>query len=57
MNGDTKIVNRVDAGFGIVWFIGWLFTVGYLHLVRVSLIKALLAILVWPYFLGDTMGH
>lgn len=34
---------------GSLWIIGWLFTIGFLHL---SFGKGLLAIVVWPYFLG-----
>ena len=31
------------------WFGGWLFTIGFLHL---GFWKGVLALLVWPYFLG-----
>ena len=34
---------------GAVWFIGWLFTIGYLHL---SFWSGVLGIVIWPYFLG-----
>lgn len=34
---------------GTVWFIGWLFTIGFAELVWW---KALLALVAWPYFLG-----
>jgi hypothetical protein len=57
MAGDTRVVwGKIDGGglFGPIWVIGWLFTVGYLHL---HLIKGLLAIVVWPYFLGAGMAH
>ena len=37
------------SGLGIVWFAGWLFTIGYLDL---SFWRGVLAIVVWPYFLG-----
>ena len=37
------------AGAGILWFIGWLFTIGYANLVWW---KIILGIVVWPYFLG-----
>jgi hypothetical protein len=32
-----------------IWFIGWLFTIGYLHL---SFGRGVLAIIVWPYYMG-----
>jgi hypothetical protein len=34
---------------GTVWFGGWLFTIGFLHL---TFWKGVAAIVVWPYFLG-----
>lgn len=40
---------RVDTGFGIVWFIGWLFTIGFTSPVWW---QALLGLFVWPYYLG-----
>jgi hypothetical protein len=40
---------KVDTGFGIVWFIGWLFTIGFLKL---AFWNAVLAIVIWPYYLG-----
>jgi hypothetical protein len=34
---------------GVIWFIGWLFTIGFVHLVWW---KIILGIVVWPWFLG-----
>jgi len=34
---------------GALWVIGWLFTIGFLHL---SFGKGVLAIILWPYYLG-----
>lgn len=34
---------------GSVWFAGWLFTIGFLHLM---FWKGVLAVVVWPYYLG-----
>ena len=34
---------------GIIWFIGWLFTIGFAELVWW---KILLGIVIWPYYLG-----
>ena len=34
---------------GMLWFAGWLFTLGYLKL---GLGKGLLALIIWPYYLG-----
>jgi hypothetical protein len=35
---------------GLLWLIGWLFTIGLLHL---PFWKGVLAVLVWPYYLGS----
>jgi uncharacterized membrane protein len=35
---------------GTLWCVGWLFTIGFLHL---GFWKALLALAVWPYYLGS----
>jgi hypothetical protein len=41
------------SSIGTLWFAGWLFTIGYLHLL---FWKAVLAIVLWPYYLGLTMS-
>ena len=46
-----KIENHSFAGG--VWRIGWLFTIGFLHL---SFWKAVLAIIIWPYHIGATVN-
>jgi len=38
---------------GVIWFIGWLFTISFAHLVWW---KILLGIIVWPLFLGQALG-
>ncbi len=48
------IVSHQDS-LGGLWAIGWLFTVGYL---RLKFWKGVLAIIVWPYYLGKKFaGH
>lgn len=39
---------------GTFWFAGWLFTIGFLHL---TFWKGVLAIIVWPYFLGTWVSR
>jgi hypothetical protein len=34
---------------GLLWFMGWLFTIGFVHL---SFWNGVLAIVLWPYNLG-----
>lgn len=34
---------------GTIWFIGWLFTIGFANLIWW---KIIVGIVVWPYFLG-----
>jgi hypothetical protein len=46
--------NRTSPALAFtIWFIGWLFTIGYASLVWWQII---LAIVVWPYFLGRALG-
>lgn len=37
------------GGLGMLWAAGWLFAIGFLHL---AFWKAVLAIVLWPYYLG-----
>ena len=37
---------------GMLWFAGWLFTIGFANLVWW---KAILGLVLWPYFLGITI--
>lgn len=53
---DINVVKgKMDVAglMGPVWFIGWLFTIGFAGL---SFGKAILAIILWPYFLGSALG-
>jgi uncharacterized membrane protein len=52
MASDKKI--NCHSDFGIIWFIGWLFSIGFLKL---AFWKAVLAIIIWPYYLGDTLSR
>lgn len=47
-----KIENHSFTAFS--WFAAWLFTVGFLHL---ALWKGVLAIVVWPYFIGQYVSN
>ena len=38
---------------GPIWYIGWLFTVAFVNL---SFWKAVLGLIIWPYFLGNALG-
>ncbi len=42
--------HTVVGGF---WFAAWLFTIGFLQL---SFWKGVLALVVWPYFLGNALS-
>lgn len=46
-----KVENHSVSGG--LWIMGWLFTIGFLGL---SLGKGILAILLWPYYLGAHFG-
>jgi hypothetical protein len=45
-----KIENSGSAG--MLWLAGWLFTIGFAQL---TFWKGVLAIIVWPYYLGELL--
>lgn len=49
MNIETGQVISQENGLGILWIMGWIFTIGYL---RLSFWKGVLALIIWPYYLG-----
>lgn len=38
---------------GIIWVVGWLFTIGFLNL---TFWKGVLAIIIWPYYIGASIS-
>ena len=44
-----KIKVEHHSTLGGAWFAGWLFTIGFLKL---SLVKAIIGLALWPYYLG-----
>jgi hypothetical protein len=44
-----KIKIEQHSASGLLWFAGWLFTIGFLGL---PFMKGALALLLWPYYLG-----
>lgn len=49
MSQENKVEVKHYSSLGGLWFAGWLFTLGYLE---VGFWKGVLAILLWPYYLG-----
>ena len=49
-----KIKVKQHAFTAFSWFAGWLFTIGFLGL---TFWKGVLAILVWPYYIGVAISH
>ena len=49
MASDNKCRAYGGAGWGGIWFIGWLFTIAYAEL---TFWTAVLGIIIWPYYLG-----
>jgi len=37
---------------GAVWLVGWMFAIGFVHL---TFWQGVLAIIIWPYYLGTTI--
>ena len=55
-NEPRVIVGKFDGAsmMAPVWFMGWLFTIGFAHL---HLIKGFLALILWPFYLGGALTH
>lgn len=56
MSDDKKVIRgkmEIAGLMGPLWLTGWLFTIGYVHL---PFLKALLALMLWPYYLGSNLG-
>lgn len=51
--GPRRIHIEQQSGLGLLWFIGWLFTIGY---AKLNFWGGIVGIFVWPYFLGDHMA-
>lgn len=45
---------EVAGIMGPIWFMGWLFTIGFL---KVSFFKGLLALFIWPYYIGEFLSR
>lgn len=48
-----KIRIEQHSSLGLLWVVGWLFTIGYLDL---SFWRGVFAIFVWPYFIGTAFA-
>jgi uncharacterized membrane protein len=44
-----KIKVETNCPFAVSWFVGWLFTIGFLHL---TFWKGVMALVLWPYYIG-----
>lgn len=51
MSKKIKVETQVLSGGA--WFAAWLFTIGFLQL---SFGKGILAVVIWPYYLGVFFG-
>lgn len=47
-----KVKIEHHANMGMIWFVGWLFTIGYLNL---TFWKGALALVIWPYYIGEAL--
>lgn len=48
-----KIRIEQHSATGLLWFGGWLFSIGFLHL---SFWKGVLALVIWPYYIGTAVA-
>jgi len=50
---ESRRSGAASALAGPIWFIGWLFTIGYTHL---HFWEAVVALIIWPYYLGTALA-
>ena len=48
-----KIRIEQHSASGLLWVVGWLFTIGFL---RLTFWKGVFAVVAWPYYLGVTIS-
>lgn len=49
----SSVPRNLTVSFSGLWLIGWLFTIGFADL---NFGRGLLALLLWPYYVGSTVG-
>ena len=47
-----KVKIEQHTFMGSVWVAAWLFTIGFLRFLHLTFWKGVLAIVIWPYYLG-----
>lgn len=52
-NGSGRGAASTSISFGSLWFVGWLFTIGYAQL---GFFGGAWALLVWPWYLGRALA-
>ncbi|HXI86861.1 MAG TPA: hypothetical protein VNH64_05350 [Parvularculaceae bacterium] len=50
---ERKLTIEQHSPLGLAWFAGWLFSIGYL---KFAFWKAVLALLIWPYYFGAQLA-
>jgi hypothetical protein len=53
MAAQSTVITEKHGFVGSVWLAAWLFTLGFLHL---SMWQGVLAIVLWPYYLGRALS-
>jgi len=48
-----RIKIEQHSSLGLIWVVGWLFSIGYLGL---SFWQGVLAIIIWPYYIGAALA-
>ncbi|MEK7176861.1 MAG: hypothetical protein AAB719_00985 [Patescibacteria group bacterium] len=46
---ETVKTIEINQACSAIWMIGWIFSIGYLHL---PFWKGVLALFIWPYYVG-----
>jgi hypothetical protein len=49
----SRVKVNVATSTAPIWFIGWLFTIGF---AKLTFFKGVLALLLWPFYLGAALS-
>lgn len=49
-NAHIRVVSSLG---GVIWVIGWIFTIGFAKLIWW---QGIIGIVIWPYYLGTVLG-
>jgi hypothetical protein len=47
-------IGDVEGFMSVSWVLGWLFTIGY---AKLGFSQGIVALVIWPYYIGAALAH